>query len=253
MQRNSFKVIIAEDEFRIRNNIASKIPETNSRFKVSATAENGKEALELIKKEIPDLLITDIKMPTMDGFELIEELYFSYPELPIVILSGFDDFNYAKKAIHFGVKEYLLKPVSRNELSNVLLRVEAFLEKNSSLDSVHFDEYDSAAAARGLCVKITEYLKNSFNRDVSITELAEKFNLNPTYMSRVFKQQTGRTPTRFLTELRINKAKKLLLMQTETEVKEVSATVGFQDQGYFSRLFKKETGFSPQEYRKNNA
>ena len=110
-------------------------------------------------------------------------------------------------------------------------------------------EYDSAAAANELCGKITEHLKSHFTEDISISDLAETFNLNPTYMSRVFKQQTGRTPTRFLTDLRVNAAKKLLSESPGLEIKEVAARIGFEDQGYFSRLFKKETGTSPLEFR----
>ena len=250
MDDRKFKVIIAEDEYRIRSNIASKITEVHSRFSVTAAAEDGREALTLIKKEQPDLLITDIRMPVLDGLELIEELYFSYPELPVIILSGYDDFSYAQKAIHFGVKDYILKPVSKKELSELLQRMEVVLSKNDELYSCLHEEYESDSAATELCGKITEYIKASYNKDISISDLAETFSLNPTYMSRVFKQQTGRTPTRFITELRINQAKKLLVQQTELEIKEVAVLTGFQDQGYFSRLFKKESGVSPLDYRK---
>ncbi len=250
MNNQPFKVVIAEDEHRIREHLEKKIPETNRRFIIAGAAANGKTALELVKKTLPDLLVTDIKMPVMDGLELIEELYLSYPELPVIILSGYDDFNYARKAIHFGVRDYILKPASKKELSEVLGKLEILLDRNRNFSAGSEIGYDSSAAATELCGKLAEYLKSHYTREILISDLAGTFNLNPTYMSRIFKQQTGRTPTRYLTELRINKAKKILSENPELEIKEISSRIGFQDQGYFSRLFKKETGISPIDYKK---
>ena len=249
MEKTKFKVVIAEDEGRIRENIARKIPEIHPRYTITAKASTGKQALEFINSDLPDLLITDIKMPVMDGMALIEELYFSHPELPVIILSGYDDFSYAKKAIRFGVRDYILKPASKKELAEVLERLEVILDKNISLMTETAGAYDSTTAANELCGKITEFIKARYTEDISIAELADNFKLNPTYMSRVFKARTGRSPTRFLTELRINRAKKLLTDYPELEIKEISIQLGFQDQNYFSRLFKKEAGVSPLEYR----
>ena len=245
-----FNVIIAEDEHRIRENLVKKIPAAHPRFKIAGAARNGREALELADGQSVNLLITDIKMPIIDGLELIEELYFTRPEIFVIILSGYDDFSYAKKAIHFGVKDYILKPVSKKELSAALERLEILLDKNNGLLSDDIADYNSDSAAEELCGKIIEYLKLRYTQNISITELSESFNLNPTYLSRVFKQITGRTPTRFLTDLRINAACRLMSEHPKLEVKEIAVKLGFNDQGYFSRLFKKEIGMSPLEYKK---
>lgn len=248
-----FNVIIAEDEHRIRENLVKKIPAIHPRFKIAGAARNGREAIGLAEGEIIHLLITDIKMPVMDGLELIEELYYTRPEIPVIILSGYDDFRYAKKAIHFGVKDYILKPVSQKELSSTLGRLEILLDKNRQLLSEDVSDYNSGCAADELCGKIIEFLKLRYTENISIAELSESFNLNPTYLSRIFKQTTGRTPTRFLTDLRINSACSLLSEHPDLEVKEVAVRLGFSDQGYFSRLFKKETGKSPLEYKKQQS
>ncbi len=247
---NKFSVIIAEDEYRIRDNLAKKIPSINPLFFIAGTAVNGKQALDMIIEKAPNLLITDIKMPVMDGLELIEELYLTHPDLPVVILSGYDDFSYAKKAIHFGVKDYILKPSSREELTSLLSRMEILLSGNQETLCQSEYIYNSETAVSELCTQLTEFLKNNFTENIAISELAENFKINPTYMSRIFKQNTGRTPSRYLTELRINRAKRLLTDSDELEIKEISINLGFEDQGYFSRLFKKETGTSPAEFRK---
>ncbi|MBI9108161.1 MAG: helix-turn-helix domain-containing protein [Spirochaetales bacterium] len=251
MERGDFfNVIIAEDEHRIRENLVKKVSEAHPRFRIAGAARNGQEALEMTDGKTIHLLITDIKMPIMDGLALIEELYFTRPEISVIILSGYDEFSYAKRAIHFGVKDYILKPVSKKELYGALERLEIILDKNNQLLSDDIADYNSGSAAEELCGKIVEYLKLRYTDNISIAELSDSFNLNPTYLSRVFKQITGRTPTRFLTDLRINEARRLLTEQPELEVKEVAVKLGFSDQGYFSRLFKKETGKNPLEYRK---
>ncbi len=246
----NFNVIIAEDEHRIRENLVKKIPAVHPRFRIAGAAKNGREALEMTEGKLIHLLITHIKMPVMDGLELIEELYYSRPDILVVILSGYDDFSYAKKAIHFGVKDYILKPVSKKELSAALQRLEVILDKNRALLPAENSDYNSGCAAEELCGKIIEHLKLNYTESISIAQLSESFNLNPTYLSRIFKQITGRTPTRFLTDLRINKACALMSEHPELEIKEIAVRIGFSDQGYFSRLFKKETGRSPIEYRK---
>jgi len=245
----NYSIVIAEDEHRIRENIAKKIPAANPRFEVARTAANGEDALEIIENRCPDLLITDIKMPVMDGLELIEELYLSMPELPVIILSGYDDFNYAKRAIHFGVREYILKPVSMRELKDALERLEILLDKSLAYLPESTGCYDPSTAANDLCGNIIEFMRARYKDDISISDMAETFRLNPTYMSRIFKRQTGTTPTRFLTELRINHAKKMISDNPDLEIKEIASALGFVDQGYFSRLFKKETGMSPGSYR----
>lgn len=117
-------VVIAEDEPLILNNIAKKVENSAECFKVIHKASNGMEVLEFLKKQLPDILITDIEMPGMNGLQLISEVTACFPSVRIIILSGYNNFEYARAAMHYGVKEYLLKPVVQSDLNNVLSKLE---------------------------------------------------------------------------------------------------------------------------------
>ncbi|KRF18419.1 response regulator transcription factor [Paenibacillus sp. Soil787] len=132
-QVKSLKIIVIEDEPIIQENIIKKIEENHSGFQVIAKAYNGKSGLDLIKQHKPDMIITDIRMPIMDGIELIRNVRFLFPDMPIIILSGYDDFEYARQALRFGVMEYLLKPLETGALLEALNRISNVVFPKSNL------------------------------------------------------------------------------------------------------------------------
>jgi two-component system response regulator YesN len=133
--KNEFQVVVAEDEPMILNNICSKIENGHPMFRVAGRAINGVEALELVEKLKPDVLFTDIRMPTMGGIELIREVSVRYPDTQIVVVSGFDDFTYARQALVHGVKDYLLKPVEPEEMKETLGKIQSVLQtKNMTME-----------------------------------------------------------------------------------------------------------------------
>ena len=111
-----FKVIVADDEKLIANNIARRIEESSGAFRVISRAGTGTEALEQVRELLPDVLFSDIKMPEMDGIELISRLRKEHPGVCCVIVSGYSDFEYMKAAIQNSAVDYLLKPVNTEEL-----------------------------------------------------------------------------------------------------------------------------------------
>lgn len=129
MSNCEYKVLVVEDELFIRRHIVNEIENTNMGFKVEWTAYNGEDALEIIEKEAPDVVFTDIKMPIMSGMELIKRIRKTDAHLPIVLLSGFAEFDYARQAIMFGVEDYLLKPLDVEELKQVLEKIQCKLEQ----------------------------------------------------------------------------------------------------------------------------
>ena len=127
MDVRKFRVIIAEDEKLIAKNIAKHIEEENPCFKVCGIYSNGEDALEAVRQQPPDVVFTDISMPVMTGLELASEIYHTMNNVKCVIITGYADFEYAKEALHYGVTDYLLKPVDREELHKVLKELELSL------------------------------------------------------------------------------------------------------------------------------
>ncbi|EEG55054.1 response regulator [Enterocloster asparagiformis] len=124
------KVFLVEDERVIREGFRDKIPWEQYGFRLVGEANDGEMALPLIRKLKPDVLITDIKMPFMDGLSLSEIVKEEFPKIKIIIISGYDDFEYARQAITAGVDQYLLKPVTRMTLRNVLLELKEKIEQD---------------------------------------------------------------------------------------------------------------------------
>ncbi len=248
----NFTFIIAEDEARIRKNLIKKIISHDQRFVLTAEVFNGEKALQAIKENQPDVLFTDIRMPVVDGIKLIEEVYYHYPDIIIVIISGYEDFTYAKKAIQFGVMDYLLKPTDDEELAKTLWKITVRLEVQYDQLAKDNNMYSSNFAQETLAQGVVEYLRKHYTEDFSIQSLADQFHVNPTYMTRVVKKSIGKTPTKCIVDLRIQQAKSLIRSLPNLEIKEIAYKVGYQDQGYFSRIFKKLTGLNPSEFKEQS-
>ena len=124
-----YRIILVDDEEEVRKSIIRKIKWEETGFLVAGDAENGEDALEKIELLEPDLILTDIRMPYMDGLTLAERVRQKYPSMKIVIFSGYDDFEYAKQAIKLNVTEYILKPVNVEELTAILQKIKANLDQ----------------------------------------------------------------------------------------------------------------------------
>ncbi len=252
MAERRFAFAVAEDEERMRDYLSRKVAELDQRFECVGTAADGEEAVDLVECRMPDLLFTDIKMPVLSGLELVERIRRTNPDLRIVIVSGYSEFEYARRAIELGVDEYLLKPVDLESLRETLRRVRIRLE--SSAERVESDfALDGARAGEADMVKaVGLYLQESYRQPYSLERLASAFGCKPAYLLRLYRRATGSTPTQDLIRLRIEKAKRLLLGHPQLEVKQVAAAVGYDDPLYFSRLFKRETGLNPTAFKDSN-
>ena len=385
------KVLIVDDEMLVRYGLFTTIDWESYGFEIVGDAKNGKVALELVNELQPDIIISDIRMPIMDGLEFICELKNRGIEKEVVILSGYDDFNYAKKALEYGASAYLLKPIENDELINVLLKLKNKLENRNRLmqtiegfnegleilkqkflidlingeynkfDSIKekldlyritpqfeklcfsliktdngvnvldnilnanvqnekkyaipfiningevcviwfFDDddiidqinsylgkvefisafvtgsaynswmdiktaYDEARnmindniEKNGVLLKdvetpnyrkeikeALEYIKNNYNKNISVEQVANELFLSSYYFMHIFKKNVGKTFNEYLVQYRIEIAKQLL-RDTKYKVFQVSELVGYKNTKYFSQLFKRETGLLPKEY-----
>ena len=242
-----FKVIVADDERLIANNIAWRIEDSNKAFHVVSRAGTGLEALEQAAELLPDVVFSDIKMPEMDGIELIARLRETHPDILCVIISGYSDFDYMKAAIQNSAVDYLLKPVNPEELKRLLQRLEAKLLAREQQIAPR-KEYDAASLAESIRI----YLQENYAEQVDFSALAASLAVSAPYLSKIFHEQTGSSPSRYLTDLRMRQAKKYL-MDTDLTVREIAARVGYPDPFHFSRSFKNAVGISPAQYREEQA
>lgn len=243
--------VVAEDESLLRENLIKKILACDSRLACWGTARDGEEALCLVKETLPDILFTDIRMPVLSGLELIEKVRRVIPALGIIIVSGYNDFEFAQQAIRFQVTEYLLKPVSSEKLAATVARLCHLIDTSRIQRDGEFGlgpdgRFDSLSAYADA---MDAWLTNNLRRKADLGTMCQGLGLKPAYAIKIYKRYKGTTPMRHLTVLRITEAKRILVRNPELEVKQVATLVGYSDQLYFSRVFSQETGMSPTTWR----
>lgn len=253
MDERRLGFVVAEDEARMRNYLARKTVELDRTFECVGEAADGEEAVELLERYVPNLLITDIKMPLLGGLDLIARVRRTNPDMRILIISGYSEFEYAQQAIELGVDDYLLKPIDLGKFREILRRIRIRLEASAGQVEAEFGLDRIGAPEEELAKTVEIYLQETYRHAYSLERLAESFGCKPGYLLRLYRKVTGRTPTQDVIRLRIEKARRLLLGHPHLEVKQVAAAVGYDDALYFSRLFKKETGLNPSAFRETMA
>jgi two-component system response regulator YesN len=242
------KILLVEDETKIRQGIRSLVESIVPKQLQVVEAANGKEALDWLKtQEGVDVVITDIRMGVMDGIEMLKRAKESHPDISFVIISGYEDFVYVREALRYGVVDYLLKPIDRVELARVInkIKVQAETRKGGVKSSVGEKNEDKE---RSLIRKVKELVNDFLDQDLSLQFLAERVYLHPKYLSDMFKRETGQNLSDYVTERRMDKAKKLL-KETMLKVPDISMMCGFVNHKYFRSVFKQHTGTTPNEYR----
>ena len=157
----NFSIILADDEQQILFGMKNGIDWESLGFSVVGTAQNGKEALELIEEYHPDLLISDIKIPFMDGLELSRIIHDNYINTKIILFSGWDDFEYARTAISYGVSQYLMKPIDYDEMQKLLTNIHEELEKEYPGRKIHLiDTKGITLGSYAICKQIGQLYKD---------------------------------------------------------------------------------------------
>ena len=225
-----WKVVAADDEGYIREALQKLINWEKMDCSLESVVSDGQELLEKIRGEMPDIVITDIQMPGVDGLEVCKYVYETCPETQVIILTAYSDFEYAKRAIKYSVCEYVLKISIIDELP---LAVEKAIGKLSRLKKeIEIQEHTKAEEPESL-----------------LDQIADTLHVNRSYLSRYYKNKTGVNLFDEILMKRVEKAKEYL-QNTEMKTYEISEAVGVEDAGYFSKMFKKITGVSPKEFRK---
>lgn len=348
-----YRVVIVDDEYIVVEGIKAIIARENMEFEVVGCAYDGQEGTEVILREMPDLVITDIRMPGKTGLQMIEDLS-GQMETEYIIISGYQEFEYARKALQLGVRGYIDKPITIDSVKDVLEQTKQWLEekseatlrinerekksayeKNSAIlinmiveeqvensvqqvkETLHclkeyvtdiegykkecyklvclligifyegrkdsgkehrlpsfenirnienYEEIDFFAeeliksifekikilkmgGIHKTIEKVLSYLEEHYNKDIGLADLAEMVDTNYVYLSTLFKEEVGMSFIKYLTQMRMDHAKKFL--GEGYRVGEVAEMVGYSNYRYFTDIFKKNEGVTPNEYKGN--
>lgn len=246
----SYKVLIVDDERIIRDGVSEMIQSYNLGFDVVLNAQNGQEAYMQIIKENPDLVITDIRMPIIDGLELIQKTKKIKAKCVFIILSGYGEFEIARQAMQHGVKYFLLKPFKEEEIINIIKEIKKELDYETISKPEHYILKSSTSL---IIQKAIDYVNANLNDEtLSLKKICkEVLFLNPDYFGKIFKKEMNTKFSTFLLNQRIVKAMEIMKTSDDFKIFEIAEEVGFgSDFAYFSNVFKKKTGLSPSEYRK---
>jgi len=254
------KVVIIDDEEIIREGLKTFVNWKKLNCDVVGIAEDGSEGLEIVEKFKPDIVITDIRMYGMNGLEMINAVRRKNKKCMIIILTAYRNIDYAQEAIRLGVFRLLFKPTKTDEIEKAI---------QEAIDEMEFEKLANDKDELKRCVlskikeikngmefghlsflasKILNYLLENYYKEISLQELADDFFISHWHLSKLIKKELGVNYSDLINIIRIEQAKKLLAIP-KYRINEVGSMVGYNDNTYFCRVFKKLTGLSPQEYR----
>ena len=246
------KVLVVEDEELIRKGIVLAVDWAALDCVVVGEASNGEEALDAVERYDPSLIITDLKMPRMDGLEMLRRLRERGCGAYVIILTAYDSFEYAQSALRLGAVDFLLKPFHDGDLeqalSNLRRRIQPPAPAQSAASPPLFQGLKKGDKSKYV-LEAMDYIGAHYNDPgISVGSIAQHLGLSEGHLSHLFKKETDYTLLNYLTRYRIHKAMELL-RDCRARVYEVAEAVGYKDITYFSATFKKVVGMSPSEYQ----
>lgn len=265
------RLLIADDEKLEREALAEMVSRRFEHEVVLELAENGRKAADTAVLWGADLILMDIEMPGMSGLDAARAVLAQRPACRVIFVTAYSLFQYAHEAVHLGACDYLLKPVDPDELEASIRRAMRQIEAERKLEELakteplpepeDASEYDSSdpeqtvpdteenSQAAMVMAHVRRYLEDNYMFDLSLDSVGEILHISPAYLSAQFKKYQKMNFLDCLTELRINAAKELLADPFRSSA-EVASMVGYEDASYFARAFKKRTGMTPTQYRR---
>ncbi|MDD6656322.1 MAG: AraC family transcriptional regulator [Lachnospiraceae bacterium] len=242
-----YKALIIDDEKPVRIAISKLGHWDYYHIKLPEMTSNGVEALSAMREIRPDLVFVDMNMPIMDGCTFLEKASAEFPDSQFIVISGYDDFTYAQRAIHYGVTDYLLKPIVEEELNCAIEK--AILHINPSETFGQDDFEKSCISPEEVISIIKDYIDSNYCTNIKITMFAEKYFFSIEYLTKLFKSKYGYSIYEYVLKLRMERARKLLSNE-ENKIIDIAERLGYTDNHYFSKAFRNYYGISPSQYRK---
>ena len=239
-------VLLIEDEIYLLKELADTFPWDRHGFQLVGAVASIEEALEVYEKRRPDLIVTDIRLPGGSGLDIVR----TCSPRAAIIITGHDQFDYARSALRLGVDDFLLKPIDDSELEEALRRVKLRLagKKSDNPARLQPDTEESRDSRERHVIAAEDFIRRRYREDISLAEAAQELELSESYLSRTIKEFRNQTFVEMMTSYRL-KLSLALLRDQRLRVGEIARSCGFQDQSYFARTFRRYYGVSPSRYR----
>ena len=245
-----YHILIVDDEPRTTDALVKNVNWEGCKVDRIYRATNMEAAIHTIATEEIHAMVCDIEMPNGTGLELLEKLREDGCKIPCIFATCHSEFDYMRKAIQLNCQDYILKPIMYDEFEEVLKAVIDKLERNTTSSEAVKVAIPSELHTRERNVEqeVKKYVKEHLAEDITVTQIAEVLHFNPQYLMRTFKAKSGVSIMEYITQTRLSYAKQIL-RDTDLPIKSVALMVGYSDYAYFTRVFRKETGYSPSQYR----
>ena len=245
------KILVVDDEKLIADGLRAMLAEAFAGTAEVGCCYSAKDAVEILTGAPADVLLTDINMPNWSGLELHEEVSRFSPETRVIYLTGYSDFEYARKALDQHAFAYVLKGEGDESVVRTVSRALAAEDRsgNAPAQAPAAPESDAEASLPEWVQDLHGFIRSRLAEDLSLNVLAEHCHFHPVYLSRTYREVTGKTLSDFISSARLRKARELL-QESRMNIREIAKCTGFASDNYFCRWFRKQTGESPQEFRK---
>lgn len=258
-----YKVLLIDDEIIILEGLKKIIDWKALDCEIIGEAEDGETGLKLIESLLPDIILTDIRMPKIDGLKMISMIKKIKPDCQIIILTGFRNFDYAQKALNLGVFRLLLKPTKKAEIittiSEAIEQIKTIRTRELQIASLknkikticgeeESDKPEDNDKFQYLVNQAIAFMKINYPDNIDLQTVANHLQISTWHLSKLLKRETGNNFVDILNEIRIDAAKKLLT-ESNYKIYEIASQVGYSDIAYFSKIFKRTTGVTPSQFR----
>lgn len=240
-----YNLVIIDDDIFVLEQFVSAFDWNSMGFNVVATFDLPVDCLEYLKNHHVDAILTDIIMPDISGVQLAEECFTLYPDIGIIFISAYSDFEFARSAIRYNVIDYVLKPIDDDDLYRGMNQLKKFLDKKSSAAVPRTVENDNSTIR-----KICKYVEEHYHENIKAADIASHVHLNPSYFGLFFKKHTGEIFTNYLRRFRLEKSCELL-KNTDMKIAAVAEHVNYKNTTHYYRHFYEEYRMTPAEYRKH--
>lgn len=255
-----YNVLLVDDEPRTIDALEKNVDWRGCGIRKLFRSMSMQEAIRVIEKERPEIMVCDIEMPSGSGLQLLEWLREQKKQINCIFVTCHPEFDYMRKAIQLKCYDYILKPINYEDFSRTLTSLVHRLEsledgQNNDMTTIlgsmsdyEIRQHGQAAKERDVEMAVKKYIREHMMDNITVTSIAQSLSFNPQYLMRAFKSKTDLSIVEYITLERMDMAKKILT-ETSLPIKEVAHMVGYSDYAYFTRVFRKETGESPSQYR----